>query len=99
MTNNEMQIQVEKRIGSTRGLIADMYIQLGEEKIILELKRYARASIDSVVEQVSNYLLATNINDGIAYIFNSTKTKTKLKRQDLEIKKGEKVLSITFLNK
>ncbi|MEZ4805828.1 MAG: hypothetical protein R2852_10175 [Bacteroidia bacterium] len=101
MTNKEIVIQVEKRIGfgSTRGLIADMYIEWEGEKLILELKRFARASIDSVVEQVSNYLLASEVNEGIAYIFNSTKSKTKLERQDLKVTKGDRDLSITFLSK
>ena len=73
MTNNEIAIQVEKRIDTkTRRFIIDIFIEHEDEILILELKR--RSIGNSIIEQVSTYLLATNASEGIAYAFNPTKT-------------------------
>ena len=100
MTDNGVIIQMEKRIAIGRSKrIVDIYIEHEEEKLIIELKRFGRTNLESVIDQVSSYLLMTGINEGIAYMFNSTKFDTKIERHDLKIQKGEKNLSITVLGR
>jgi len=101
MTSDEMEIHFEKNLSESKStrLIADIFIKQGEEKVIVELKRFGKANLTSLAEQVSTYLLAAKVSEGIAYVFNTNKAKTKLERKDLEIQKDDQNLSITFLNR
>ncbi|WP_422105069.1 hypothetical protein [Winogradskyella sp.] len=101
MTNSEMTIQAEKRLesGSSRGLIADICIEYKGEKLIVELKRFGRRTIDSYTEQISMYLQAASTNEGVVYIYNPTKVQTELKRKDLKIESRGEILSISYLTR
>lgn len=97
--SSEMKVELDKSIiVGKRKFRVDIYIELGDETTIIELKsKHGKGIPQGYKEQVLHYLKALSISDGILYIYPRFKRKNKIKREDLIIENEGKKYNLTLL--
>jgi len=90
-----IKIEQEVIVGTERKLIADMIFSLGNEKVIVEIKRTltVKPNLTRAEEQLSLYLLKSGIDKGILYFFPLT-THDGMESEKVTINYGERELNI-----
>lgn len=70
----ELQTQADAVLSPTKPKRADLLIALGEERLIVEVKRRRGASrrlLEDAIQQVGGYMEISDINQGILFVYSS----------------------------